>query len=144
MGIPEFIENFVSIDFEKLIDTAVFDNEAELVDALTAQLQTGRDQMGDRIGEYKSNDYAEMKFNMNPKAGMGFVDLKYTGDFYSGMFLEKIEKDFQIRSSDSKAEDLADRYGEWIYGLQTDNLNKVIREDILPVLQDSVRKEMYV
>ena len=120
------------------------DNEAELVDALHEQLQTGRDQMGDRIGEYRNGDYAEMKFKMNSKAGFNNVDLKYTGDFYSGMFLEEIGKDFQIRSTVSKSDDLTEKYGEWIFGLQDDNLGKVVQEDVLPVLQDKFREALDV
>jgi hypothetical protein len=139
MGIPEFVENFISIDFEKLVKDSVFENEAELVDALHDQLQTGRDQMGDYIGEYKDERNAKLKFSMNPRAGFNHVDLKLEGDLYSGMQLEEAGKDFQIRSTDSKSEDLVKRYGEWFYGLQDHNIGKVAQEDILPVLQDNLR-----
>ena len=144
MGIPDFIENFLSIDIEKIVHDAVFENESELVDALQDQLQTGRDQTGDFIGEYKDEDYAKMKFSMNPRAGFNKVDLKLEGDSYSGMHLEEAGKDFQIRSTDSKSESLEQRYGEWIYGLTDENLGKVSQEDVLPVLQDSLREALSV
>lgn len=144
MNLPDFVENFVNIDFEELINEAIEDNEAELIDSLQDQLQHGFDQSGSRIGEYSTKEYATIKTQMNPLAGFGNIDLKLEGDFYRDMFLEKIEKDFQIRSSDYKNDKLERQYGKEIFGLMDENLGKVSQDYVLESLLEKIRKELDV
>lgn len=60
---------------------------------------------------YKFDEYSAFKkYTVNPNAD-GFVDLKYTGDFYKGMYLDSSFKGFRIDSSDSKTTGLKKKYG---------------------------------
>lgn len=145
MGIIEFAETFETVDIDKIIEQSFFDNEAEIIDILQEnQLLKGLDQFGARIGEYSQPEYAKMKFQMNNQAGLGFIDLRLDGDFYKGMALEKIDKDFQIRSSDSKAEKLTKQFGEEIYGLSEDSAGLVAQDYILESLTNGIREVLNV
>jgi hypothetical protein len=73
-----------------------------------------------RLGWYKpKNDgdpsaYAIMKHEMNARPGLGIVDLKLTGDFYSALYFDS--EVLEVTSSDSKTEVLKERYGQYILG----------------------------
>ena len=145
MDFFEMNERVQSIDIDKIIEEAFFNNEAELIDILQEnQLKRGLDGAGDKIGQYKDYGYADMKANMNPLPGYMNVDLKLTGDFYSGMALERSGSDFQVRSSDEKASRLEKKYGVWMYSLTNENAGEFAQDFLLADIQDGIREVLDV
>lgn len=66
---------------------------------------------------YNDDDYAGFKLDVvNPKA-KGFVDLKYEGDFYKGMYLDLTSDGMKINSTDWKTKHLTKKYGNNIFEL---------------------------
>lgn len=83
-------------------------------------LKGGTREEGVLIGSYKSAMYRDMKLQLNPEA-KGNVDLKLTGQFHAGMFAELDGDNIMMTSRDTKANKLEEKYGERIYGLNTEN-----------------------
>ncbi len=73
----------------------------------------------------------------------GAFDLLDTGDFLESIFA-KVQKDsiFFDASDSKKKEVMSNLLTDNIFGLQEDDLNKVIRERILPAMQNIVKKEL--
>ena len=142
MTILEFNDQLQRCDFEEIFSTSVMANDAQIVDALHDQLQHGIKGDGEQIGEYQSENYAKAKFQMNSQAGFGNVDLKLTGDFYSGMALRKLEKDFQINSDDEKNVDLQNKYGIDIMSLTDERAGQVAQDYILDEFIKEIREKL--
>lgn len=68
------------------------------------------------------------------------VTLRDTGRFQRGFHLVMTPKTFRITSSDKKTEDLVDKYGPYIFGLTSENRNRLIREILIPYLEDYMIK----
>lgn len=148
MDFLEMNELVQALDLEAIVDQAIIDNEAYIVDAVHAQLKRGEDEDGDKISsftsQYADTGYAEMKYKMNSAAGFGNVDLKLTGDWYSGMALEKQDDAFVINSSDEKNDDLKKRYGESITGIQEQSAGEVAQDYLYEDIMDAVRDQLGV
>jgi hypothetical protein len=107
-------------------------NEKFIVDLNRNQLLKGIDSQGSKLLEYESEEYAEMKRKLNP---LGVTDLKLTGKFHKGMYL-KIENGVAVfGSTDSKTQDLVNKYGSDIFGLTQESKELLeaikLREDAL-------------
>lgn len=70
---------------------------------------------------YKSLAYSIEKNTRNPKPGLGRPDLKDTGTFYNGWFVELQGDILKIYSRDSKTPELVGKYGDDIFGLTKEN-----------------------
>ncbi|HYD90288.1 MAG TPA: hypothetical protein VEA37_02235, partial [Flavobacterium sp.] len=79
MKIGEIRQKFKELDFRQITGDALEATKSEIVEYQKAQMLHGEDVNGGKIGKYKSKDYARRKFNMNPLAGYGNVDLRYKG-----------------------------------------------------------------
>lgn len=106
-------------NIDVIFQRAVLDNEAEILDANTAQLEKGKDALGNLLEEYAWEWYAKMKQAEGSKAPFGIPDLKLEGNFYSGFILKHDGDKFFITSEDSKRDKLVEQYGEGIFGLQS-------------------------
>lgn len=90
-------------------------NQNYLVDLNTGQLLKGVDSDFLPIHPaYRSQWYAAYKLSLNP---LGVVDLRLTGAFYDGFFIEADKFPVTFSSHDSKAPLLAEKYGSAIFGL---------------------------
>lgn len=87
-------------------------NEHVLIDIVTGQLLNGKDGNGEFLQEYRSKAYAEMKLHLNPK---GVTDLRLTGDFWAGFYVNATKFPIVIDSTDSKRGQLVAKYGEAIF-----------------------------
>lgn len=67
------------------------------------------------------------------------VTLYDTGDFYNAMFADVSYFDIEIDSTDSKTEDLIEKYGEKIFGL-SDESKEEYRDDAMPVLIEKIKE----
>tara|TARA_R110001606_G_scaffold321052_2_gene467900 strand:- start:6946 stop:7392 length:447 start_codon:yes stop_codon:yes gene_type:complete len=111
--------------------------EKELVAYNVATLnQDSEDIFGNPIGFYSKG--TEFMTNGRKKAGEPF-DLLESGDFLESVFA-KVQKDSVLfdASDTKKKEVFKNLLSNNIFGLQEPDLNKVIRERILPFLQNNI------
>lgn len=95
------------------------------------QLKLGIDSKGQKLKpKYSRVRYARAKNSVNPLPGLGTPDLKLTGSFYSNFYLTAKNKEFELFSSDDKADKLQAKYGKDIFGLTVEN-NKIVNYEIL-------------
>ena len=122
---------------DKLFKKAVLDNEAQILDANTAQLEHGQDALGNLLEEYHQDWYKEFKQREGSQAPFGIPNLYLEGDFYDGFILKYDGSKFEISSTDSKRDALAAKYGEDIFGLQS--FDKIdLLESFLIYLRDGM------
>jgi hypothetical protein len=109
---------------EEIFKRAVKDNETEILDANTAQLSKGKDALGNFLDQYASDTYAQFKKTVKgSQAPLGIPDLHLEGDFYEGFVLKFDGAEGIIDSTDSKAGDLAHKYGQDIFGINWDEFD---------------------
>lgn len=68
------------------------------------------------------------------------VTLRDTGRFQAGFHLVVTPKTFRVTSRDRKTEELVDKYGPYIFGLTSENRNRLIQEVLMPALSDYMIK----
>ena len=132
------IDNLRSLTVENQTEAAlqiIERHEAELVDLNIAQLQQGIDTTGKRLRKYRSEKYAAIKRQFNPR---GVTDLNLTGSHYRGMKIDASEFPVEFYSSDYKSRRLEEEYGN-IYGLTTENKEGPAKEILGPSVQDYYR-----
>lgn len=95
------------------------------------------------IGQYRSEEYANQKYDQSSLAGYGNVDLRLTGAFYNAMKTTATGEGLVIYSTDEKAQSLEEKYGSAIYSLSKKYRPNYIQE-LQPVfitnLVDSLRE----
>lgn len=102
----------------------------QLLNVQRDQMIHGISSQGDGIGLYRSEEYADKKYEQSPLAGYGNVDLRLTGDFYNAMKATPVEEGLAIYSTDKKAKGLEEKYGASIY-----TLSKLYKPKYIVVLQ---------
>ena len=71
------------------------------------------------------------------------VTLRDEGDFESSFYMEVGDKQFEIKASDFKTEDLIKKYGRQILGLTNENIAKLIWQYVYPDLLTKAKKTIY-
>jgi len=97
----------------------------------------GIDGAGRKLQSYASDGYADFKSTLNPNK---VTDLKLTGNFLDGLFGDVTGDNILTDSTDSKAGQLASKYGPDHLSMTKQNTAKYAREAVLPELHDSVHK----
>ena len=128
-SINQFTKKLNAINIKVVAENALLDSVDTIGDIQRDQLLHGIKQDGKRIGKYRNATYAAGKFSQNALAGKGDVDLKLTGDFYRGIFVDVRPDTFVIFSQDEKANDLANRYGD-PFGLTSKGKEKLIKDKL--------------
>ena len=94
------------------------------------QLLSGKTSEGSDIApEYSMFEYSFFKQKLNNSPNFGTPDLKVTGDFHKGFNVRQDQLEngiFEIDSDDYKTSMLTDKYGESIFGLNTDNTSSFL------------------
>jgi len=127
--------------FDQIFRKAVIEHQEKILDLNTAQLEIGKDSLGELLFSYASDSYAEFKKALGSKSPLGIPDLKLEGDFYSGFVLKFDGSEFFITSTDEKKDHLRDKYGEDIFGLGEDSLDFIrpfLLESYLTILRQKV------
>lgn len=120
------ISNTISGNLKQVADDAISYATADMADMNVEQMLSGIAANGRPITpEYRSDAYAQFKRATGGKAPFGTPDLHLTGDFHEGLFARYDGNSIVFGSTDSKAGDLADKYGNDIFGLTDEN-----KEDI--------------
>lgn len=102
------------------------------------QLFHGKDKDGKDLKPYRSAMYAAEKLSMNP---LGVTDLKYTGAFYAGMFVDVGGDYFEIDSQDDKSDELTAKYGN-IWGLNKEGRTSYIETSFMPGLKEIIGEKL--
>lgn len=129
------------MDLTDISRNVMVQSEESYADLQREQFLHGLDSQGNKIGEYKQEAYADLKYNMNSLAGYPFVDLKFTGSFYSKIEANVVGDDIVIESTDDKAPELEAKYnadGE-LWGLQGE-YKAELKEEIRENLHQAIRK----
>lgn len=139
-SLKQQIQSLKRLKFESDILAVVRDNDNIVIDLNTDNqlFKYGIDSLGEKLKAYRSAEYARLKRVLNPN---GVTDLKLEGDFYKGFRVDASRFPISITSVDEKAEMLAWKYGEDIYGLTQDSL-KLLGEEILSDIQSKLKSAL--
>lgn len=129
----------------RIIQNIIWDNEAYIVD-LNAEEQLfeqGINRLGVEISDYAP--YSPVTIAIKEAKGQptNRVTLRDEGGFESSFFLEVGDKQFEIKASDFKTEDLIKKYGRQILGLTDENISILIWKYIFPDLMAETKKQIY-
>lgn len=129
----------------RLIQNIIWENEAYIVD-LNAEEQLfeqGINRLGVEISDYAP--YSPVTIEIKEAKGQptNRVTLRDEGDFESSFFLEVGTKQFEIKASDWKTEELIKKYGRRILGLTDENIAILIWQYIYPDLMNEAKKQIY-
>jgi hypothetical protein len=136
--ILQLIERIKKADTDNIIEETMEEAAPLITDRQKDQMLGGINSEGKKIGRYRSPAYAAMKSRMNPIPGFGIPDLRLTGDFYKGIYTEVRGDKIITDSVDEKTQDLADKYGEEIFGLSKPVKKEAIK-DIKPLFFKRIR-----
>ena len=129
----------------RLVQKIIWDNEAYIIDMNAEEqlFEQGVNRLGVSIMDYAP--YSPVTIEIKEAKGQptNRVTLRDEGDFESSFFLEVGDKQFEIKASDFKTEDLIKKYGRQILGLTDENIAILIWQYIYPDLMDETKKQIY-
>ena len=103
---------------ESAILQIIEENEPMIIDLNTGQLMDGMDSENEQLKKYRSEQYANMKEQMNPKR---VTDLKLSGAFHSSFYLQADKWPVIFDATNTKRNHLVEKYGANIFGLSETN-----------------------
>lgn len=128
------------IEMEKrIIPNSVKRTQQELEDTQAFQMQLGKTVDGLDIGVLKNPAYGRRKKRRGGIAPEGMVDLRDTGAFQEGIRAQIVNDGIFLDSVDKKRDDLVEKYGEDIFGLNEDSLG-IYRQILTPVINFEVQR----
>lgn len=129
----------------RLMQDIIWDNDAYIIDMNAEEqlFERGINRLGVEIMDYAP--YSPVTIEIKEAKGQptNRVTLRDEGDFESSFFLEVGDKQFEIKASDFKTEDLIKKYGRQILGLTDENIAILIWQYIYPDLIDEAKKQIY-
>lgn len=129
----------------RLIQNIIWENEAYVVDMNAEEqlFEQGINRLGVEISDYAP--YSPVTIEIKEAKGQptNRVTLRDEGDFESSFFLEVGTKQFEIKASDWKTEELIKKYGRQILGLTDENIAILIWQYIYPDLMNEAKKQIY-
>lgn len=127
------------------IQQIIWDNDAYIVDMNAEEqlFEQGINRLGIEISDYAP--YSPVTIEIKEAKGQptNRVTLRDEGDFESSFFLEVGTKQFEIKASDWKTEELIKKYGRQILGLTDENIAILIWQYIYPDLMNEAKKQIY-
>ena len=124
------------------MDYQLHANEKWIREAIRNRWSLGLKPDGSIIGLYSSEEYATEKLKQNSKAGFGNVDLTLTGSLWKGIQISGFNDEYEIFSSDSKYEEITEKYGEYNFNI-TEKEKKILFDRILVNVLTDVLKKTY-
>lgn len=129
----------------RLMQDIIWDNDAYIVDMNAEEqlYEQGINRLGVDIMDYAP--YSPVTIEIKKALGQptNRVTLRDEGDFESSFFLEVGDKQFEIKASDFKTEDLIKKYGRQILGLTKENIAVLIWQYIYPDLMEKAKNVLY-
>lgn len=141
-GLTDLVKNFKTLNINQEIQIGVENQAKAFADKQRDQMLLGLKSTGKKIGKYSSQSYAAKKYSMNSRAGKGNVDLRLTGDFHAGIGVEARNEGIFFFSSDPKEFELAERYGEDIFGLTKENAAEISVKKLGPQVNKQILKHL--
>lgn len=88
--------------------------------------------------------YTARTMQIKQKKGQPYdrVTLRDTGEFYSSLHVEFDDDGFYVTSTDDKAKYLLARYGKTIFRLTNQNFTELLRNYIIPELQQKLKEKI--
>ena len=129
----------------KMIQKIIQEHEAEIID-MNAQEQlfeSGENSLGVSIASYAPYSPITIEIKRLKGQPTNRVTLRDEGDFESSFYLVISDKQFEIKASDWKTEELVEKYGSSILGLTKENIASLTWDYIYPELMDTFKKELY-
>jgi hypothetical protein len=129
----------------KMIQKIIQENEAAIID-MNAQEQlfeSGENSLGVSIASYAPYTPITIEIKRMKGQPTNRVTLRDEGDFESSFYLVISDKQFEIKASDWKTEELVEKYGSSILGLTKENIASLTWDYIYPELMDTFKKELY-
>lgn len=140
--ILEAYERWSSIDADEILDSAILENESEIIDAQVQQMREGFNSNGEIIGEYQNPEYAKAKKAMGSIAPYGIVDLRLTSSFQNQIKMQVTNDAIKLDSDDEKDVTLINWYGRKIFGLTPERLGEINQKSILPSYLKRLRENL--
>lgn len=133
----EMLAKLDRINVHESAQMAIMDTDRELARVQQMQLFSGLSADGRTI----QPPYAESTIEAKRKKGQPTdrVTLKDTGAFYAGIIIDVRENTFVIDSADEKSGKLQDRYGEKIFGLNSESRIEYIKT-LKPAFINEIRR----
>ena len=129
----------------RLMQDIIWNNDAYIVDMNAEEqlFERGINRLGVEIMDYAP--YSPVTIEIKEALGQptNRVTLRDEGDFESSFFLEVGDKQFEIKASDFKTEDLIKKYGRQILGLTKENIAVLIWQYIFPDLMEKAKNVLY-
>lgn len=129
----------------KMIQKIIQENEAAIID-MNAQEQlfeSGENSLGVSIASYAPYSPITIEIKRMKGQPTNRVTLRDEGDFESSFYLVISDKQFEIKASDWKTEELVEKYGSSILGLTKENIASLTWDYIYPELMETFKKELY-
>lgn len=131
-------------DIYQFLQEIIRKNENEIAD-LNSQIQlkeTGENAIGISIMNYAP--YAPLTIEIKKQKGQrtDIVNLTDTEDFINSFYIEIGNESFEIKANDWKTEELKEKYGEEILGLNEENIHDVIWIYIYPYLIEKLNEKL--
>lgn len=119
----------------------MFENEKWIRDTVRSNWKLGiRPDTNDIIGLYRSESYANEKYNQNSSAGFGNVDLTLTGALGKGIVISGFNKEYEVFSTDSKYNDIVEKYGDWNFNITEEQKTELFNRIQLVVLTKMINR----
>ena len=100
----------------------------------------GIDPSGNKIGFYRSSEYAGFKSSINNKAGLGNVDLTLTGALGRGIKVKGFNTGLEIYSTDSKYDEITEKYGDYNFNLSDEVRDELFNEVLSEILNEVINQ----
>jgi hypothetical protein len=141
--IRSLLKRVENLDIDSIIEKTFVRNEEKFAEKNRQQLFEGFDKDGERLKEYRSTLYAEVKHRMNPIPGEGNPDFKVTGAFYRGIEVRVDAPAIRTLLYDEKSEKLLERDPN-IIGLGGKFKSDLITETLQPELVKDIRNDLKI
>lgn len=129
------------INVYRLVNDAILRHENQILDLNRRQMFAGNDANDNAI----TPEYTPFTKFLKDEKGQPFdrVTLNDTGAFYQSMFLQPFDNGFEFEATDSKTDDLKEKYGENIFGIAESDLDdaaEIIKETLIDTYANELRK----
>ena len=143
--IQQILKSQISI-LPKIIADVVIINSPNIIREVRKRWLIGESVEGGFIGEYSNSqmgqDYRAYKLSLNPSAS-GHVDLTLTGSLGDGLTVkQQSSESFLVYSTDSKYDEIGDKYGFEEFGLAEHEWYEM-QQEMIEVVLDLVLSKTY-
>lgn len=123
---------------QNLVNQILEQKESWIREKIKDRWLLGVDPDGNKIGFYRSGEYAGFKADLNNKAGLGNVDLTLTGALGRGIKVKGFNTGLEIYSTDSKYDEITSKYGDYNFNLSDEVRDELFNEVLGEILNEVI------